>query len=51
MKGSGGMYEAPTPQEVVLGEFNYLIDCLRISHDIRICLLSRLMLRKQWQNC
>ncbi|MCD7925223.1 MAG: DUF5113 domain-containing protein [Bacteroides sp.] len=32
MKGSGGMYEAETPQDVVLGEFNYLIDCLNISH-------------------
>ena len=31
MKGSGGMYEADTPQDVVLGEFNYLIDCLSIS--------------------
>ena len=34
MKGSGGMYEAPTQEEVVLGEFNYLVDCLRISHDL-----------------
>lgn len=31
MKGSGGMYEADTPQEVVLGEFNYLIECLGVS--------------------
>lgn len=33
MKGSGGMYEADTPQDVVLGEFNYLIDCLSISSE------------------
>ena len=33
MKGSGGMYEADTPEEVVLGEFNYLVDCLGISHE------------------
>lgn len=33
MKGSGGMYEADTPQDVVLGEFNYLVDCLSISHE------------------
>ena len=33
MRGSGGMYEAPTPQEVVLGEFNYLVDCYSISRD------------------
>lgn len=31
MKGSGGMYEAGTPQDVVLGEFDYLIECLGIS--------------------
>ena len=33
MKGSGGMYEADTPQEVVLGEFDYLIECLDISRE------------------
>lgn len=33
MKGSGGMYEADTPQDVLLGEFNYLVDCLGISHE------------------
>ena len=33
MKGSGGMYEADTPEEVVLGEFDYLMDCLMISHE------------------
>lgn len=33
MKGSGGMYEAASPEDVVVGEFNYLMDCLRISHD------------------
>lgn len=33
MKGSGGMYEADTPQEVIVGEFNYLVECLTISHE------------------
>lgn len=33
MKGSGGLYEANTPEEVVVGEFDYLIDCLSISHE------------------
>ncbi len=33
MKGSGGMYEADTLQDVVLGEFNYLIECLGISRE------------------
>ncbi|WP_455672853.1 DUF5113 domain-containing protein [Phocaeicola sp.] len=33
MKGSGGMYEAATPEDVVLGEFNYLLDCLHVSHN------------------
>ena len=33
MKVSGGMYEADTPQDVVLGEFNYLIECLGISRE------------------
>lgn len=33
MKGSGGMYAADTPEDVILGEFNYLIDCLSISHE------------------
>jgi len=33
MKGSGGMYEAPTPEEVVVGEFDYLMDCLMLSHE------------------
>ena len=32
MKGSGGMYEANTPEEVVVGEFDYLMDCLMLSH-------------------
>ena len=27
------MYEADTPQDVVLGEFNYLIECLGISRE------------------
>ena len=33
MKGSGGLYEAPTPEEVVIGEFDYLMDCLMLSHE------------------
>ncbi len=33
MKGSGGMYEAETPEEVVIGEFDYLLDCLSISRE------------------
>ena len=32
MRGSGGMYEAPTPDEVVLGEFGYLLECLEMAH-------------------
>ena len=31
MKGSGGMYEADSSEEVVVGEFDYLLDCLTIS--------------------
>lgn len=31
MKGSGGMYEADTPQGVILGELGYLVDCLFLS--------------------
>lgn len=33
MRGSGGMYSASTPEDVVIGEFGYLMDCLRISHE------------------
>ena len=33
MKGSGGMYEADTSEEVVVGEFDYLMDCLMLSHE------------------
>ncbi len=33
MKGSGGMYEAPTADEVALGEFNYLMECAALSHE------------------
>ena len=33
MKGSGGMYEAETPEDVVVGEFDYLMDCLMLSHE------------------
>ena len=33
MKGSGGMYEADTSEEIIIGEFDYLMDCLLISHE------------------
>ena len=33
MKGSGGMYEAETSEDVVVGEFDYLVDCLMLSHE------------------
>lgn len=33
MKGSGGMYEADKPEDIVPGEFNYLIDCLTLSSE------------------
>lgn len=32
MKGSGGMYVADTPEQVVLGEFGYLMECLEMAH-------------------
>ena len=31
MRGSGGMYEASTREEVVKGEFSYLVECLQES--------------------
>lgn len=31
MRGSGGMYEAPTPEEVTIGEFGYLVQCLQVA--------------------
>ena len=33
MKGSGGMYTASTPEEVIVGEFDFLMDCLMLSHE------------------
>ena len=33
MKGSGGMYEASTPEDVTVGEFDYLMDCLMLAHE------------------
>lgn len=33
MKGSGGLYEAETSEEVKVGEFDYLLDCLTLSHE------------------
>lgn len=33
MKGSGGMYEAETPEDIVVGEFDYLLDCLTLSYE------------------
>lgn len=34
MRGSGGMYSAATKDDTVIGEFGFLMDCLRISHDL-----------------
>ena len=31
MRGSGGMYEAPTREELLAGELNYLANCLMVS--------------------
>ena len=31
MRGSGGMYEAPTREEVAIGEFGYLVQCLQVA--------------------
>ena len=33
MKGSGEMYQAKTPEDIVVGEFDYLMDCLMLSHE------------------
>ena len=33
MKGSGGMYQAETPEDIIVGEFDYLMDCLMRSHE------------------
>ena len=33
MKGSGGMYQADTPEDIIVGEFDYLMDCLMRSHE------------------
>ena len=33
MKGSDGLYRADTPEEVVIGEFDFLMDCLMLSHE------------------
>lgn len=33
MKGSGGMYEAENPEDIVIGEFDYLLDCLTLSNE------------------
>lgn len=32
MRGSGGMYEADSPEKIVLGELGYLLDCLQAGH-------------------
>lgn len=32
MRGSGGMYEAPTVEDRVVGEFGYLLECLEKAH-------------------
>lgn len=33
MRGSGGMYSAPTPEEVILGEFGQLVKCLTAAEE------------------
>ena len=33
MRGSGGMYSAPTREKIVLGEFKYLMDCIRLAKE------------------
>ena len=33
MKGSDGLYRADTPEDVVVGEFDFLLDCLMLSHE------------------
>ena len=33
IRGSNGMYESETPQEVVLGEFDYLFECYNIARE------------------
>ena len=33
MIGSGGLYQASSYDDIVIGEFNYLIDCLKLSKD------------------
>lgn len=33
MRGSGGLYLADTPEEIVIGEFDYLLECLLIGHE------------------
>ena len=32
MLGSGGLCQAPTPQQIVLKEFDYLVECLQLAH-------------------
>lgn len=33
MRGSGGMYTASTPEDVVIGEFGYLMECLESARE------------------
>ena len=33
MKGSGGLCEADSPEKVLIEEFDYLMDCLTLSHE------------------
>ena len=35
MRGSGGMFEAPTHNEIVLGELGFLLECLEVAHKNR----------------
>lgn len=32
MKGSGGLYKATNPEDIVIGEFDHLMECLMLSH-------------------
>lgn len=45
-----GMYEAPTREEVTIGEFGYLVQCLQVA-QFRDIPISRLMRFKRWPSC
>lgn len=50
MRGSGGMYEAPTREEVTIGEFGYLVQCLQVA-QLRDILILRPMRFRLWLSC